>query len=327
MIPKLTENVAIHQTLPVRPNLAGGYSSFELQQLFDKGAERIKTYVNDTLLPYLEASGAVSIGNAPLTDESGSTVAAQLSYVLSQIQGVSQGGIADGAVTEPKLADDLRGYIKRDLAMTVYGNPGNYAFTVPRTGKYLVCLVGGGGGREGFRRSSDDLHYEVCAPTAGGVAFKLLSLGKDTYYNIAVGAGGKGSAAPASEGSGGATSGGTTSFGQLFSATGGNRSVVASTPMSQNTVGNPTVGKGVGGDINLKSGATSLEGRVVSDQLLIYERRSFNMFSSGYEDSMSVADAHFPGGAPGGAWGGVKPSDGADGGNGMAVILYLGAIT
>lgn len=49
-------------------------------------------------------SGADFVKATPLTPESGDTVQSNLEYTLGQIQGVSQGGIADGSVTETKLA-------------------------------------------------------------------------------------------------------------------------------------------------------------------------------------------------------------------------------
>ena len=57
------------EQLPDQPSLSEGYSPAELKRVFDRAAQEIKTYLNETLIAQLEsalagASGAESIGSA-----------------------------------------------------------------------------------------------------------------------------------------------------------------------------------------------------------------------------------------------------------------------
>lgn len=332
MMPKLTQNVEINQTLPTHPNATLGIGAGDMKKYLDKGVCVVRDYLNNELTEAIDSLSADKIAAQELTQDSGDTVSAQLGYIFGQLQNATAGTITDGSVGAEKLSNEARGLLQRDLALTVYSTPGTYTYSAPISGRYLIILVGGGGGREGFKKYSSSEYFFAAAapPTAGGVAIKLVSLNKGDTNTLVIGAGGKGSAVPQSGQSGDASSGGTTSFGTIFSATGGNRSILKQSQFSSLEFENTQVGTGVGGDINLSSGVSRIfAGRIngtdgMTTNLDVQEI-SRNIFCSGSANSLTDASALFPGGAPRGAMCKLSSGlDGANGGDGAAFILYLG---
>ena len=106
-LPQLTTDLNIIQTLDDEPNDVGGLSSAQLKAKFDEAVGYIKTYLNDTLIPYLEStSGAGSLG---ITTVSGIAAAENVQDALAaleaNIEGVTQGAVADNSINTVKLVD------------------------------------------------------------------------------------------------------------------------------------------------------------------------------------------------------------------------------
>ena len=104
-LPQLTTDLNIIQALDDEPNDVGGLSSAQLKAKFDEAVGYIKTYLNDTLLPYLESvSGAGDIG---ITTVSGIQAATNVQEALEalelNIEGITQGAVADNSITNAKL--------------------------------------------------------------------------------------------------------------------------------------------------------------------------------------------------------------------------------
>jgi hypothetical protein len=58
---KFTGDVNVVSTLPDEPNDVGGLSSAELKAKFDAAGASLKTFLNETLLPELEAAGVLAL--------------------------------------------------------------------------------------------------------------------------------------------------------------------------------------------------------------------------------------------------------------------------
>lgn len=71
---KLTEDVAVHQTLGDEPNAENSLTADDLKQLFDRPAELIKAFINDQLVPNAvdkrgdTMTGALSMGGHKISD-------------------------------------------------------------------------------------------------------------------------------------------------------------------------------------------------------------------------------------------------------------------
>jgi hypothetical protein len=123
---------------------------------------------------------------------------------------------------------------QRRHAVQVYNTAGTYTWTAPVTGWYQVRLYGGGGGGA---LNSGMAHAE--GGGGGGYAMRWLFLIAGTAVPVTVGVAGSSNGSGTANGA----SGGTTSFGAYFSATGGGGGTYTALP----GVG----GQGIGGDINL----------------------------------------------------------------------------
>ena len=60
-LPTLDNDLNIIQQLDDEPNDVGGLSAAELKAKFDEGGLAIQTYINDTLVPALEAAGILEL--------------------------------------------------------------------------------------------------------------------------------------------------------------------------------------------------------------------------------------------------------------------------
>lgn len=54
-LPTLNDDLAVISKLDDLPNDVGGLTAADLKAKFDEAAGAIQTYINDTLLPYLES--------------------------------------------------------------------------------------------------------------------------------------------------------------------------------------------------------------------------------------------------------------------------------
>lgn len=105
-IPRLTTDLDIVQTLDDEPNDVGGLSAAELKAKFDEAPNAVKTWINNTLLPFFEGTGgAGNVGIATLDGlDTATNVQAALQGILYALQDITQGVVPDGSITAAKLA-------------------------------------------------------------------------------------------------------------------------------------------------------------------------------------------------------------------------------
>jgi hypothetical protein len=104
-LPTCNEDMNIISKLDDEPNDVGGLSAASLKAKFDLAGNLLKKALNDLVAALGENAAAKNIGFAPTTAVNADNVQDAIENVQSQIAGVSQGGIADGAVTAAKIAD------------------------------------------------------------------------------------------------------------------------------------------------------------------------------------------------------------------------------
>ena len=108
MIPRVTDELGTVSTLDDRPNDTGGLTAAELKAKFDADAGTLKAYVNDVLIPFLEGtSAAASLGIATISGFSADNIQTALEEIISAMQGITQGSVADGSITLAKLAAEV----------------------------------------------------------------------------------------------------------------------------------------------------------------------------------------------------------------------------
>lgn len=106
-LPQLTTDLNIIQALDDEPNDVGGLSAAQLKAKFDEAVGYIKTYLNDTLIPYFEStSGAGSLGITTVSGiQAATNVQDALAALEANIEGVTQGAVADNSINTVKLVD------------------------------------------------------------------------------------------------------------------------------------------------------------------------------------------------------------------------------
>lgn len=109
---KLTTDLNIIQALDDRPNANTGLTPEEVKAKFDEAVNIIKTFINNTLTAELEAkilgnAGADAVGCDRIYVDgiSTETVRGQLEKLKLEIEGVSQGAVPDGSITDLKLSN------------------------------------------------------------------------------------------------------------------------------------------------------------------------------------------------------------------------------
>ena len=108
MIPRVTDELGTVSTLDDRPNDTGGLTAAELKAKFDADAGTLKYYVNDVRIPFLEGtSAAASLGIATISGFSADNIQTALEEIISAMQGITQGSVADGSITLAKLAAEV----------------------------------------------------------------------------------------------------------------------------------------------------------------------------------------------------------------------------
>ena len=108
-LPTCNEDMNIISKLDDEPNDVGGLSAASLKAKFDLAGNLLKKALNDLVAALGNNAAAKNIGFAPTTAVNNTNVQDAIENVQSQIAGVSQGGIADGAVTAAKIADGAVG--------------------------------------------------------------------------------------------------------------------------------------------------------------------------------------------------------------------------
>lgn len=104
-LPTCNEDMNIISKLDDEPNDVGGLSAASLKAKFDLAGNLLKKALNDLVAALGNNAAAKNIGFAPTTAVNNTNVQDAIENVQSQIAGVSQGGIADGAITTAKIAD------------------------------------------------------------------------------------------------------------------------------------------------------------------------------------------------------------------------------
>ena len=108
MIPRVIEELGTVSTLDDRPNDTGGLTAAELKAKFDADAGALKDYVNDVLIPFLEGtSAAESLGIATISGFSADNIQTALEEIISAMQEITQGSVANGSITLAKLAAEV----------------------------------------------------------------------------------------------------------------------------------------------------------------------------------------------------------------------------
>lgn len=108
-LPTCNEDMNIISKLDDEPNDVGGLSAASLKAKFDLAGNLLKKALNDLVAALGENAAAKNIGFTPTTAVNKTNVQDAIEDVQSQIAGVSQAGIADGAVTAQKIADGAVG--------------------------------------------------------------------------------------------------------------------------------------------------------------------------------------------------------------------------
>jgi hypothetical protein len=104
---KLTSDLDIISMLDNEPNDVGGLTAEELKAKFDEGANLIKQYINEVLIPELASEiGAANIGITRVPGITGAEdVQTALEKLETQMGDITQGAVADSSITTAKLAD------------------------------------------------------------------------------------------------------------------------------------------------------------------------------------------------------------------------------
>lgn len=168
----------------------------------------------------------------------------------SQVLGADQGPILQTLI-------NLRGPVSIETFTSngTWQNEGSGLFNW-----IYVRLVGGGGGSGGGAATVTGFGAESGSGGGGGYSEKLINVSGDTtVYAITVGLGGAGGLSGANPGQ----DGGTTSFGAVFSATGGLGGQGGVATSGSNSADGGAGGNGVGGDVNIP-GSDGVNGRVLS---------------------------------------------------------------
>lgn len=95
---QLTDNLNIHQSLPDQPAL----TATELKQKFDEAANKIKTYINETLTTEIDTLIAALQGTDTSLSNALTTAQATLSQAVSDITAIQTtlNGLKSGATTK-----------------------------------------------------------------------------------------------------------------------------------------------------------------------------------------------------------------------------------
>lgn len=127
---------------------------------------------------------------------------------------------SDFDISDIYFDDNLQADI---VASALYTTPGNYRWTVPKDGRYIIEVAGAGGGGSGSARKAGDKQSSGGNGGRGGFYSFEMDLTEGTTYSISVGAGGKGGAVHNGAGLGnpGGNGGDTTAFDKVAKGGGG----------------------------------------------------------------------------------------------------------
>ena len=101
----LTENLNVHQSLPDQPAL----TATELKQKFDEAANKLKTYINETLTPELDTVIAALQGTDTNLSNTLTSAVATLNQAVSDITAIQTtlSGLKSGATTKITIGNSV----------------------------------------------------------------------------------------------------------------------------------------------------------------------------------------------------------------------------
>lgn len=105
MFTKSTTDISVHQKLSDNPNIDDGLTAEQLKERFDFPAETLQEDLNNHIDELGEETAAGNIGASAISegDTSDNNIQAKLEHLQEEIEGVSQGTVADNSITENKL--------------------------------------------------------------------------------------------------------------------------------------------------------------------------------------------------------------------------------
>jgi hypothetical protein len=253
------------------------------------------------LANYVSRAGATMLGPLILSREPVDDLeAACKSYVDAAISDASTSTAASGGVL-------------------VFNTPGTATYTATSSGYDLVFATGGGGGGGA---TSNPSAFDGGGGGAGATGVSIVKRTMGASVALVIGAAGVGAPYGATDNNGAAGNGGSTSFGVLFTATGGlggKGSAVAS--------GGGAGGTCSGANLNLQGGMGA-DGSIFASTVPGGQggasfwgggaRSSIGLAADGYK----TKEATVPGAGGGGAWGAAAGS-GGDGAPGIIVIVPI----
>ena len=103
-IPKMEQDVEIIQKLSDLPNTTDGLTAQELKAKFDEAAKLVKAFLNEVLIPAIQANNIPFEGNIDVPAEN---VQDAILQVQQNMRDVAAGSIVNGSVTKEKLSAEL----------------------------------------------------------------------------------------------------------------------------------------------------------------------------------------------------------------------------
>ncbi|MBQ9545236.1 MAG: hypothetical protein IJV00_08930 [Clostridia bacterium] len=205
---RITDRLNNVSDLPDVPSLSEGWTPEELKAQFDKAGVTIGAFINDILIPELEAygpgvSGAEKIGSEPISGIEGHSVRSQLvslrqlcALLDGRIREVVAGGIPDGTIGLEKFSAEAIEMMSRRYTANLYSesfvSAGNFLFTVPRSGLYRIRAVGAGAaGNLVNSNASYTGTFNGRGGASGSYAEVLVPLVSATVLTMNVGRGGE----------------------------------------------------------------------------------------------------------------------------------------
>lgn len=119
-ISKMTDDLNIIQALSDLPNSEDGLSADDLKKKFDESGLTIQEYLNNTLIPEIDAE---HIPFEKTTAIEAETVQSAIENVQAQVKDAASGNIVNGSVTKEKLAGTLLGRTYGGLAWVSMDTP------------------------------------------------------------------------------------------------------------------------------------------------------------------------------------------------------------
>lgn len=143
---KSTTDIVVHQKLGDNPNIDDGKTAAQLKEMFDFPAETLQNDLNNHIDELGEEDAASLIGATALSegDTTDGNIQAKLGYLQEEIEGVSQGAVADGSINEAKLDADFNATIakKNNTLQTGLNAEKLGGYTLTQVLEYMTPAIG-----------------------------------------------------------------------------------------------------------------------------------------------------------------------------------------